>query len=200
MAAVASASRAWTAGSICSSRIWSNGMGRDSSSNGFCMGPREFTSAGAPVCGFLHSRLASGLRQRIAEGARMAESVDEGQILWQPSDAERARSRMADYLAFLQRTRGLGFADYASALAWSVAELGDFWTSIAEYFAVQFHVPAAAGPSGALPRAHWFTGAQLNYAEHALRVRDDKVAVIARSESGARRVWTRAELAADVAR
>ncbi len=130
----------------------------------------------------------------------MAESVDEGQILWQPTEGQRAQCRMADYLAFLARTRGLKFTDYASAFAWSVTELGDFWTSIAEYFGVQFHARAPAGPSGDMPSAHWFTGAQLNYAEHALRVRDDKVAVIARSESGARRVWTRAELAADVAR
>ena len=58
---------------------------------------------------------------------------------------------------------------------------------------------AAAGPSGALPRAHWFEGATLNYAEHALRRRGDEVALVARTENGSRRAWTRAELARDVA-
>ena len=124
----------------------------------------------------------------------------EGQILWAPTERQANASRIADYLAFLARSRGLQFADYPSAYRWSVSELGQFWTSIAEYFRVQFHTQAAAGPSGALPRAHWFAGATLNYAEHALRERDDKLALVARSESGARRVWTRAELAHDVAK
>jgi acetoacetyl-CoA synthetase len=130
----------------------------------------------------------------------MSEPVEEGQILWQPSDAQRAHSRMADYLAYLERTRGLRFADYASLYAWSVAELGQFWSSVADYFGVKFHTRAPAGPSGGLPNAHWFEGATLNYAEHALGEIDQEIAVIARSESGARRAWTRAELARDVAR
>jgi acetoacetyl-CoA synthetase len=130
----------------------------------------------------------------------MTERVEEGQILWQPSEVERSASRMADYLAFLRRTRGLEFADYASAYDWSVTELGEFWTSLTEYFSVELEPPAAAGPSGELPNAHWFPGAALNYAEHALRLQDDQLAVVACSESGARRTWTRAELRRDVAR
>jgi acetoacetyl-CoA synthetase len=130
----------------------------------------------------------------------MSEPVKEGQILWQPSEAQRAHSRMADYLAYLERTRGLRFPDYASVYAWSVTELGQFWSSVADYFGVKFHTRAPPGPSGGLPGAHWFAGATLNYAEHALGAIDHEIAVIARSESGARRVWTRAELARDVAR
>jgi acetoacetyl-CoA synthetase len=129
----------------------------------------------------------------------MTESVEEGQILWQPSEAQRAHSRMADYLAFLRRTRGLELADYPSAHAWSVTELVDFWRSIAEYFGVLVDLGEPSGLSGALPHAHWFEHATLNYAEHALRANDDRVAVVARSESGARRVWTRAQLVHDVA-
>jgi acetoacetyl-CoA synthetase len=122
-----------------------------------------------------------------------------GQVLWQPTVQQRAQSRLADYIGFLERTRGTRFDDYASLYAWSVSELGEFWTSIADYFGVAFKTRSAAGPSGALPRAHWFEGSTLNYAEHALRQRGAEVAVVARSESGARRVWTRAELARDVA-
>jgi acetoacetyl-CoA synthetase len=123
----------------------------------------------------------------------------EGQVLWQPTSLQRAQSRITDYIGYLERTRGLRFDDYASLYAWSVSELGQFWTSIADYFGVEFATRAAAGPSGALPRAHWFEGATLNYAEHALRERGDEVALVARSESGPRHVWTRAELARDVA-
>ena len=129
-------------------------------------------------------------------------TVAEGELLWQPSDAQRAACRMTDYLAHLERSRGLRFADYAALYAWSITEIGEFWLSIADYFQVRLQGDPSAdpGPSGGLPRAHWFQGATLNYAEQALRERDQRIAVIARSESGARRTWTRAELADDVAR
>ena len=130
----------------------------------------------------------------------MTEAVSEGTLLWQPSVAEQKASRMADYLRFLQRTRGLDFAEYAQLYNWSTTELGDFWASIAEYFQVQFRTRATPGPTGALPRAHWFEGATLNYAEHALRLRDQSIALVSRNESGERRTWTRAQLADDVAR
>ena len=68
----------------------------------------------------------------------MTEVVSEGTLLWQPSLAEQKDSRMADYLRFLARTRGLAFLDYAQLYNWSTSELGDFWASIAEYFQVNF--------------------------------------------------------------
>src|SRR6188768_1258945 len=130
----------------------------------------------------------------------MTKPVIEGELLWQPSFAQQSGSRMADYVRFLTRTRGLAFSEYAELYAWSIRELGEFWVSIAEYFEVKFATAAAPGPTGELPFAHWFDGATLNYAEHALRVRDEHVALVARSENGERRTWTRAELATDVAR
>ncbi|HEX2670719.1 MAG TPA: acetoacetate--CoA ligase, partial [Polyangiaceae bacterium] len=132
----------------------------------------------------------------------MTDAVSEGTLLWQPSTAQQKASRMADYLRFLTRTRGLHFADYEQLYHWSTRELGDFWASIAEYFQVRFRNarPPAPGPSGVLPQAHWFEGATLNYAEHALAERDEHVALVSRSESGERRTWTRAQLAEDVAR
>ncbi|HKO53971.1 MAG TPA: acetoacetate--CoA ligase [Polyangiaceae bacterium] len=133
----------------------------------------------------------------------MTNAVSEGQLLWQPSFAQQSASRMADYLRFLAQTRGLVFSEYAELHAWSTRELGEFWASIAEYFEVKFVTTAAPGPTGELPWAHWFPGATLNYAEHALRPRDlrnDQLALVARSEHGERRTWTRAQLADDVAR
>ena len=130
----------------------------------------------------------------------MTQAVSEGKLLWQPSLAQQSACRMADYVRFLADTRGLAFSEYAELYAWSTRELGEFWASIAEYFQVKLGTPAAPGPSGELPWAHWFEGATLNYAEHALRKRDEHVALVARNERGERRTWTGAELATDVAR
>lgn len=130
----------------------------------------------------------------------MTDAVSEGTLLWQPSMAQQKDSRMADYLRFLTRTRGLAFSDYEQLYNWSTSEIGDFWASIAEFFEVRFRNSAAPGPSGVLPQAHWFEGAMLNYAEHVLAVRDEHVALVSRNESGERRTWTRAQLAEEVAR
>ncbi|MET0792803.1 MAG: acetoacetate--CoA ligase, partial [Polyangiaceae bacterium] len=130
----------------------------------------------------------------------MTELVKEGDLLWQPSAASRSQSRLSDYLGYLERTRGLKFQEYAELYAWSISELTEFWASVADYFEVKFRAPAAPGPVGALPWVHWFEGATLNYAEHALRLRGEELAVVACNERGERRVWTRAQLADDVAR
>ncbi|MEO6602706.1 MAG: acetoacetate--CoA ligase [Polyangiaceae bacterium] len=130
----------------------------------------------------------------------MTESVKEGDLLWEPTDATRAQSRLSDYLGYLEGASGRQFADYAELYTWSVTELGAFWTSIADYFEVKFRSPAAPGPEGALPVVTWFAGATLNYAEHALRLRGEELAVVACDEAGQRRTWTRSQLADDVAR
>ncbi len=136
----------------------------------------------------------------LSHARTMTEPIKEGDLLWQPSVSEREQSRLTAFASFLERTRGLKFADYAELYAWSVTELGDFWASIAEFFALKWREPGTPGPVGELPWVEWFPGATLNYAEHALRVRDDRVAVVACNEAGERRTWTRAELADAVAR
>jgi len=130
----------------------------------------------------------------------MTTTVSEGQVLWQPRTEAQKSSQMAAFLEFAERESGQHFADYEALFAWSVSDVAEFWALLARYFAVRFHSPAEATLRGQLPEAHWFDGATLNYAEHALREPDERLAVIARNESGERRVWTRAELAQDVAR
>src|SRR5690606_31221208 len=75
-----------------------------------------------------------------------------------------------------------------------------FWQSIWDYFGVAAHAPASAVLRGTLPRVEWFPGAQLNYAEHALRFQGPETAVIFRSETGERVELTRDALIAQVAR
>src|SRR5436190_1046625 len=115
---------------MCSSRIVSKGTGKVRSRSGFCIGVPNLAL-------FFHA----------SEERQMTYSVSEGTLLWQPSAAQQEHSRMADYLRYLTRTRGLDFSDYAQLYNWSTTELADFWTSIAEYFQVQFRTSAAAGPT-----------------------------------------------------
>src|SRR4051794_39337080 len=110
-----------------------------------------------------------------------------GTVLWRPPADVRETSRIGHYLSWLERERGLTFADYAALWDWSVSDLPGFWSSIWDYFAIQEHTPPTAVlPDSTMPGARWFPGAALNYAEHVLRMPglgDDDPAVLAFSQS-----------------
>ncbi|HLW47925.1 MAG TPA: acetoacetate--CoA ligase [bacterium] len=132
---------------------------------------------------------------------RPPSSAAEGAVLWEPSPDARARATITRYLDWLRRTRGLAFESYEALWEWSVRDLDAFWTSIWEFFDVN----AARRASAALPhrrveRAAWFPGALLNFAEHALRRRDDGPALLAYSETRPPRTVSHTGLARDVGR
>ncbi|MCY1142921.1 acetoacetate--CoA ligase [Actinoplanes sp. Pm04-4] len=122
-----------------------------------------------------------------------------GAVLWEPPADVRETSRIGHYLSWLQRERGLAFADYAALWQWSVDDLPAFWQSIWDYFEVVAHTPPSGVlPGGAaMPGAQWFPGATLNYAEHVLRMpgrADDDPIVLAYSQSREATTLTAAEL------
>jgi len=119
-------------------------------------------------------------------------------VLWSPpADAGRT-TRVGRYLDWLAEWRGLRFAGYDELWRWSVDDLAGFWASLTEFFALDFRSPSSAVLSDqAMPGARWFPGATLNWAEHALRLRDrgdDDVVVIARSECRDEQTLTVAQL------
>lgn len=126
--------------------------------------------------------------------------VEEGTLLWEPSEHWLSRARISGYLAWLAREKGITFASYDDVWRWSVTDLTAFWESMWEYF----QVPGVRGDGpvrqGDMPDVRWFPRSTLNYARQALRRRDDHPAVVFRSESGDARTLTYAELADAVGR
>jgi len=122
-------------------------------------------------------------------------------VLWSPSTAQIEASRMVAFRRWVNLRYNLELNDYQALHRWSIEQRSAFWQSLAEYFHVNWHQPPShvlrEGPQ--MPDAQWFTGATLNYAEHLLRRRDDRPALIAVREDGQRRVLTHAQLAAEVA-
>jgi acetoacetyl-CoA synthetase len=111
---------------------------------------------------------------------------------------------MGRYLDWLQRQRGLGLATYEEAWRWSVAEPGDFWSTVWDHFGVLADErPTVALADRRMPGAAWFPGARLNYAEHALRLAahaPSDIAVLGRSQTRAPLDLTVAELRDQVGR
>jgi acetoacetyl-CoA synthetase len=125
----------------------------------------------------------------------------ERKLLWQPSRQFIRDSNLQAYVSWLEERRGPSFDDYSSLWRWSVTEIEEFWQSIADYFEIRFHAPPARVLSRRqMPGARWFEGAELNYAEHALRRDDDHPALVYCSEDGRRLELSYADLGRQVAR
>src|SRR5438445_7257400 len=120
--------------------------------------------------------------------------------LWRPSRERIEHSGMHRYMHWLHSSRGLAFDDYQSLYKWSIQDLDAFWSSIWDHFGVIAHHPYSEVLSThAMPGAHWFRGATLNYAENALRAPAERLAIIGRSEREPEERWTYGQLRDEVA-
>lgn len=125
------------------------------------------------------------------------------EICWQPTADQAAAAAITDFARFHAARTGRHHRNYADLWADSIGDIGTFWQSIADYFAVQWHsAPGPALVDAAMPGTRWFSGGTLNYAEHALAVGagrgDADIAVIESDETGADRTVTFGELRAMV--
>ena len=119
-------------------------------------------------------------------------------IVWTPSPERIASATITRYREWLNDTRGLKLEGYPDLWQWSVDELDGFWGSIWEFFEVQASEPyVRVLTTREMPGADWFPGAQLSYAEHVFRGRDDsEVAIRHASELRPLGEWTWGELRA----
>ncbi len=127
----------------------------------------------------------------------MGDMVEEGALLWQPTDDVVRQANVTRYMEWL----GRGERSYADLWQWSVDDPAAFWGSLWDYFEVAGERGEGPVLSGEMPKAKWFEGTTLNYAANALRVDDPtRLAVIFRDEAGDRKTYTYGELAEEVGR
>jgi len=127
--------------------------------------------------------------------------------IWTPSPERVQRSNLHAFFQALRERHAIPGEDYAALHHWSVAHLETFW----EEAWLDAAVACSAQPTAVLtdrgmpadrtePDRVWFPGARFNFAEHLLRFRDERPALIAEDEAGTRRTVTYAELFALVGR
>lgn len=117
--------------------------------------------------------------------------------VWSPDPAVSTASNLEDLRRWLRDVRGKTFDGYHDLYGWSVAEPGDFWAALAEYFDVlKPEQRRSALAENSMPGARWFPDARLNYVDQVLRHVDQVgPAIIDESEAeGERRSITWPEL------
>jgi acetoacetyl-CoA synthetase len=132
-----------------------------------------------------------------------APARDSSGVLGTPPPDIRETTEIGRYLAWLERERGLVFADYEALQRWSVDDLTGFWSSIWDFFEVKADAPySTVLASDAMPGATWFPGARLNFAEHLVGADGDvdQVAIVSRSQTRDPFELSFAELREQVAR
>lgn len=122
--------------------------------------------------------------------------------LWRPTADRIDTSALRGYLNWLEGNEGQRFPDHDALWAWSVQNLDRFWRSIVDYYEVEFSTPCTqVRTADPMPHTRWFSGARLNWAQHALRRgSDDATALVCVQEGGlAAREITRGVLRRSVA-
>src|SRR5699024_7128232 len=110
--------------------------------------------------------------------------IEEGTLLWEPTESWVKDSNIYQYMRWLKKHKQLHFTNYDDLWQWSVDELETFWESIWEYFDIQSNKPyKTILTSHEMPGAKWFPEATINYTEHIFQNRDaEKLAIIHASE------------------
>jgi acetoacetyl-CoA synthetase len=79
------------------------------------------------------------------------------------------RAQMTHFMRWAAADRGVQLASYDELWRWSTDELEGFWAAIWEYFGVRHsRTYERVLDKHDMPRANWFAGAELNYAENLL--------------------------------
>jgi len=105
-------------------------------------------------------------------------------------------------MSFVNERNKQNFINYNELYEWSINNIPVFWADVWDFVRIK----ASRGYDKVLddgrkmPRAKWFSGARLNFAENLLRFRDDSIALIFKGEDQPVRKMTYAELYDEVAR
>src|SRR5690625_5198066 len=114
----------------------------------------------------------------------MHQEIQEGTLLWEPSDSFKDQTNLAAYMDWLKNEKQLEFADFDTLWNWSVTELEDFWDSMWEDFDIQ-HASSynTVLSNRKMPCAKWFEVSMINFTENIIRhMTSERPAILFESE------------------
>ena len=98
------------------------------------------------------------------------DTANEGDLLWTPSHKKVKESGLTKFTEFAEKRTGKTFLNYQELWEWSVGDVAGFWETIWHYFGIKSSSDyTSVLKEEVMPGAQWFSGAELNFAEHLLR-------------------------------
>jgi acetoacetyl-CoA synthetase len=107
-----------------------------------------------------------------------------GKRLWQPSAEQIKGTRMYRFMQVVNDRFALELTDYDALYHWSIHHIPEFWATFWDFADIRHSVPyeRVIDEPDQMPGARWFPGARLNFAQNLLRYRDERPALIFKSE------------------
>jgi len=95
-------------------------------------------------------------------------------VIWRPDPAAVEASALARFADAVEERHGTVIGrDYRALHRWSIADPDAFWAQLWDFFAIESTAQyTAVMGRREMPGAEWFPGAQLNFAQHILRLAD----------------------------
>jgi len=106
-------------------------------------------------------------------------------VLWQPKPDAISKANMTQFIRHVNERHQTSFSEYNGLYEWSVDRIADFWAGLWDFLDIihsKGYDQVVDDPTK-MPGATWFSGAHLNFAENLLRYRDDRTALIFKSET-----------------
>ncbi len=120
--------------------------------------------------------------------------------IWTPGPERIAQANLTRFIRVIQSELDPHVVDYPSLYRFSIERPKAFWRAVWEFCdVVGEHGHTTVADLEKMPGARWFPEARLNFAENLLRYRDDRPALMFRSETGAKKQVSYADLYARVA-
>ena len=125
----------------------------------------------------------------------------QSRLLWSPDRIRIENSNMFRFMKVINQKFNRNFSDYADLYQWSIDHIPDFWACLWDFLQIKASQPydRVIDSLDKMPRAQWFSGARLNFAENLLQFRDQQVALIFKDENQDCLKMTYAQLYTEVA-
>jgi len=121
--------------------------------------------------------------------------------LWTPDPERSQQANITRFLEYVQRECDPHVMNQPALYRWSVADPEQFWSHVWAFCGIKASKSwdRVLTDGDKMPGARWFNGSRLNFAENLLRYRDDRPALVFRSEQGDRLSLSYQELHRQVA-
>ena len=121
---------------------------------------------------------------RPIEGVGILVKISEGTVLWNPTEDDINSANITQFIQWLNLHKGYDISTYDELWRWSVDNIEDFWSTIWKFFDIKASKTYTnVLENQEMPGSIWFSGARLNYSEHAMTRKDDHDAIVYKSET-----------------